>query len=208
MEKIYLLLISFVFKVAVFGQTNIAVKAGVNVSKTKNLVSFPKNRAGWYSGLSVHIPVHNKIYFQPEIFYSSKGSGVNQTLDIGGYKSFRFDYLNMSLLLNYKFDKKTSIVIGPEFGYLLFVKGILVRGTDINLTKRYPSKFDAAVSVGLQYEVLKRICIEIRYNYGFNTLYYVDAAGVQQSETKGANRVFQTGVKYLFINKKHNQSKN
>ncbi|MBI1781425.1 MAG: PorT family protein [Sphingobacteriales bacterium] len=207
MEKICLLFVSFIFATATFGQANISIKAGVNVATTKNLIAFPKNRAGWYGGLTVNVPVHKKLSFQPELLYSSKGNGINQI--IGGGKSERLNYLNMSVLFNYSFDKKTSVVFGPEFGYLL--SDILVLtggGTTINGYSRFPPKFDIATSIGLQYKIIKNICIETRYNYGFNTLYHVDAVGNRYSEIKGANRVFQIGLKYLFLKQKNNQLKN
>ena len=203
MEKICLIFVSFIFVLASFGQTTIGIRAGLNVATTKNIIAFPKNRAGWYGGLTAHIPVQKRLSIQPELIYSSKGDRVNRTYDIGGYKSSRFNYLNMPVLLNYRFDKKTAFLIGPEFGYLLSVKAVLNGGTAINFTKQYLPKFDLAASIGVQYLIINNISIETRYNYGFNGIYYVDFAGIRHTETKGANRVFQIGIKYLFFKQKN-----
>jgi Outer membrane protein beta-barrel domain len=202
MEKICLIFVSFIFVIASYAQTTMSVRAGINVATTKNLYVFPKNRTGWYGGISVQIPVNKKLSVQPELLYSSKGDGIDQI--VGGYKSERLNYLNIPVLLTYSFDKKTSIVFGPEFGYLL--SDILVvlngGGTTINVTKSHPSKFDVAAGLGLQYKLIKNIGIEVRYNYGLNTLYSVDALGNRYPGKKGANRVLQIGIKYLFCKQK------
>ena len=208
MEKICLIFVSFILVIASFAQTTIGIRAGVNVANTNNLYAFTKNRAGGYGGLTAHIPVQKRLSFQPEFIYSSKGDRVNRTYDNGGSKAVRFNYINMPFLLNYRFDKKTAFLIGPEFGYLLSVKAVLNNGTALNFTKQYLPKIDLAASIGVQYLIVNNISIETRYNYGFNRIYYVDFAGIRHTETKGANRVFQVGIKYLFFKQKNNQLKN
>lgn len=201
MEKTCLTFVSFIFLVASFGQTKMSIRTGINIATTKNLIAFPKNRVGWYGGVSIHIPVHKTLFLQPELIYSSKGNRVDQI--VGGFKSDRLNYLNIPVLFNYSFDKKTSIVIGPEFGYLLSAVAVLDGGNTFNVTKQFPPKFDLAASAGLHYMLINNIGIEIRYNYGFKTLYQVDAAGNRHTEKKGANRVFQIGIKYLFRKQKN-----
>jgi outer membrane immunogenic protein len=203
MEKICLLFVSFILVIASFGQTTIGIRAGLNVANTNNLYAFTKNRAGLYGGVTAQIPVHKRLSFQPEFIYSAKGDRVDRTYDIGGYKSNRFNYLNMPVLLNYRFDKKTAFLIGPEFGYLLSVKAVLIGGTPIDFTKQYLPKFDLAASIGVEYRIINNFSIETRYNYGFNRIYYIDGAGIRHTDTKGANRVFQIGIKYLFFKQKN-----
>lgn len=202
MKKYCFFFAAIFFVVPAFGQTSTSLKGGVNVSTLKNGSGFPKNRAGFYGGVCLQIPINKKLSIQPELLYSSKGSMVNQALNSGGYKSNRFNYLNMPVLLNYKFDKKTEFLIGPEFGYLLSVKSILVGGTAIDFTKQYLPKFDFSASIGVQYLITKNITIETRYNYGFKMIYYIDGAGMPHTETKQANRVFQLGIKHSFLKPK------
>lgn len=179
-----------------FSQINIGIKSGVNIATTKNLIAFPKNRVGWYGGLSFKIPVQKNLFIQPEVLYSSKGDRLNDQFG-AIYQSVRLNYLNLPVLLNYRFDEKTSLAFGPEFGYLLSAQLVIDKGNNINVTKQYPPKFDIGASMGLQYRLIKSTSIEIRYNYGFNTLYSIDAVGNRYTEKKGANRVFQIGVNYL-----------
>ncbi len=207
MKQSYLISIFFAVELCnlnnTFGQTTMSVRAGLNVANTNNLYAFTKNRAGYYGGITANIQVYRRLAFQPELIYSSKGNRVNRTYDNGGYKSNRFNYLNMPVLLKYKFDKKTAFLIGPEFGYLLAVKAVTIDGTARNFTRQYLLKFDLAASIGAQYLIINNISVETRYNYGFNRIYYVDGSGVAHRETKGANRVFQIGIKYLFCKQKN-----
>jgi hypothetical protein len=187
-----LLLIGYVC----FSQVNFGVKSGINIATTKDLIAYPKNRLAWHAGGFAKIPFHKKFFFQPELLYSTKGNGVNQ---IGDPKTvFRFNYLNIPILLGYKIDHKTSVVFGPELGYLVSAHLIIAKTQNLKVSKNYPPKFDAGFDVGFFYVLTKDIGIELRYNCGFKTLYSIDAVGNRYSENKGANRVFQIGVSYLF----------
>ena len=102
--------------------------------------------------------------------------------------------------MGYEFDQKTSIFLGPEFGYLLQVQSHYGPGQNYDDSKGFPSKLDIGVNIGLRYMVVKRIGVELRYDYGLNTLYTVDAVGSRHVETNGAHRVFQVGLNYHFNN--------
>jgi opacity protein-like surface antigen len=193
MQKLSLNILILLFLSSAYGQTSVNIRAGTNIATTKNLISFAENRIGWYGGLSFQVPVVEKLFFQPELLYSSKGHR-SQHFD-GTYNSRRLNYLNVPVLFNYQIDKKTSLILGPEFGYLLSAR-VLFDGVGVNSTNRYPSRFDAAACIGLQYCIVKNASVDIRYNYGFNTLYSVDAVGNRYSDKNGANRVFQIGIKY------------
>ncbi len=183
-----------------YSQVSFGMKSGINIATTKGLFAFPKNRIGWQAGGFAVIPLHKKIFLQSELLYSTKGNGFNQINPFGAPNGvYRFNYLNLPILLGYKIDKKTSAFFGPEFGYLTSVREVYSDNDNFNVSNDFPTKFDVGLGVGLNYKIIKKACIEIRYNYGFNTLYYVDAVGKRHSETKGANRVFQIGVNYLFI---------
>ncbi len=180
-----------------FGQIDIGVKAGANIATTKNLIEFPENRLGWYGGITAIIPFKKKLFVQPELFYSSKGYKSNNQFG-SFYSSLRLNYLNAPVLVRYNFDTKTSVLLGPEFGYLLAARLIIGNENNINVLKQYPPRFDISACIGLQHRFTKNAGIEIRYNYGFNTLYSVDAVGNRYTEKKGSNRVFQIGVNYKF----------
>lgn len=196
MRKLFFLFILLVFAKISFTQINISIRSGANIATTKNLIAFPKNRLGWYAGVGAQIPVQERLFLQPELIYSSKGDksdnqGSTTTV------ALRLNYINLPLLIGYRFDRKTSIVFGPELGYLVAARSIHGRNNNIDAINRYPPKFDVGASLGLQFRPINRTGIEIRYIYGANTLYSIDAVGARYSENKGANRVFQMGFTYV-----------
>lgn len=196
MRKTFLSLLALALFNASYGQVNFGIKSGINIATTRDLIAFPKNRLGWYAGGFGQIPIDNRFFFQPELVYSSKGDksdnqGSTSTLVV------RLNYINLPLLTGYRFDKRTSIVFGPELGYLIAAR-LMISKSNLNVIKQYPPRFDIGGSIGLQYKIAKHIEPEIRYTYGFKTLYSVDAVGNRYTETKGANRVFQIGICYWF----------
>lgn len=184
-----------------FSQVSFGVKSGINISTTKDLIAYPKNRLGWYAGGVAKIAISKKFFLQPELLYSAKGYRSDNQVGTSVIVT-RFNYLNMPLLVSYKIDHKTSIFLGPELGYLTSVHIIIAETQNLNVSKNYPSKFDVGLDLGLNYKLTKNLGVEVRYNYGFNTLYYIDGAGVRHSEYKGGNRVFQIGFNYLLHKKR------
>ncbi|HEU5167026.1 MAG TPA: porin family protein [Chitinophagaceae bacterium] len=178
-----------------FSQVSFGIKSGINIATTKNVIAFPENRVGWYSGVASSIPLQRKFYLQPELIYSSKG---DKTDNQGGTMVIvrRLNYINFPLLIGYHFDQKTAVVFGPEFGYLVGAR-LIIGENNLNDIERTPPRFDIGASVGLHYKLLRHFESEIRYIYGFNTLYSVDAVGNRYTEKNGANRVFQIGLRYV-----------
>ncbi|MGV3530552.1 MAG: porin family protein [Flavisolibacter sp.] len=190
-------IILFVFMCGVTrAQVQLGVRAGANIATTKNLITFPENRLGWYAGLTSNIQIKDKYFLQTELIYSSKGDESESPF--GSFnRSRRFNYLNLPILFGYHFDKKTSVLLGPEFGYLCEARLLIGRENNLNIKKEIPPRLDVGSSIGLQYTIIKYVGIEVRYTYGFNTLYSIDAVGNRYTERNGANRVFQMGVRYL-----------
>ena len=194
MRKASLFFVAIILFKCSSGQIKLGIKTGMNIATTKNLIAFPKNRVGWYAGGFAKIPIQNRFFLQPELLYSTKGDGVNQIPDTKTV--LRFNYFNAPILLGYKIDHKTFFLVGPELGYLATARMVINGTENLNVTKNYPNKLDVGLDVGINYEIIKEIGLEVRYNYGFKTLYYVDGAGVRYSQNKGGNRVFQFGVNY------------
>lgn len=183
----------FVITFASYSQIKFGLKSGINIATTRDLIAFPRNRLGWHAGAVLTIPISTKFFLQPELIYSSKGDKSNNQGSASSL-AVRLNYVNLPLLIGYHFDKKTSIVLGPELGYLVAAR-LIIGNNNLNVMKQHPPRFDMGVGIGLYYKISKRIEPEIRYIYGFKTLYSVDAAGNRYTETNGANRVFQIGVR-------------
>ncbi|CAN5721762.1 hypothetical protein BH11BAC3_BH11BAC3_38780 [soil metagenome] len=179
-------------------QVSYGIKSGINIASTKDLISFPKNKLGWYAGGLAKISLNKILFLEPELLYSSKGTGASK--QVGPLKIVtRFNYLNAPILVGYKIHKTTSILFGPEFGYLIAARTIYGSSGSFNTSKNYPYKFDFGLALGLDFNILPNTIVEFRYDYGFKTLYYVDDYGVRNGQNRGANWVFQIGINYIFI---------
>lgn len=195
MKQLFLLLLLFSLSTISYSQVDIGVKSGMNIATTKDLIQYPKNRIGWYCGAFARIPIYKKFFFQPELLYSSKG---HKTTDLAGGEeiTLRLNYINTPILFGYYIDKKTSILIGTELGYLLSARGLLSNKVRFDQTDSYPKKIDLGLDIGIAYTIYKNFGIEIRYNYGFKHMYNTDANGIRRGESLGGNRVFQIGLHY------------
>lgn len=190
-QKIILLFLFVVAHKIVISQIDFGLRFGGNIATTKQLIQFPKNRIGYYAGFTGDFAISKKFSLRPELIYSSKGH--RSTGNIGTEKIIsRFNYLNLPLSIVYKADKKTRLLIGPEFGYLLSSKLIIANNT-IDNSKNFPQKFDVGILIGIDYAITKFCFLDARYIYGFDQMYYVDGAGVRVSNQNGGNRVFQLG---------------
>ncbi len=190
-----------------YSQVSFGVKSGINIATTEGLYAYPKNRIGWYAGGFAAIPLYKKFFLQPELLYSSKGDRTLYQAGADSKSVTRLNFINIPILFGYKIDKKTSVVFGPEFGYLESAQ-LKYSSEFMNVSKNYPPKFEVGLDVGINYSITKKIGAEVRYNYGFNTLYSVDAVGNRYGDIKGGNRVFQIGLNYTFSNKLISQIKN
>jgi hypothetical protein len=197
MRKTILLLLTVILFNSSYSQINIGLKSGINITTTRDLIAFPRNRLAWHAGGFVTIALSDKFHLQPELLYSTKGNrSYNQ---IGDSKLVtRMNYINMPILLGWRIDNKTTFTSGIELGYLVSVHHIILSAREnLNESKNYPSKFDAGIAIGIKHAFIKNMGVEVRYNYGLRTLYAVDALGNRYSNTKGANRVLNIGVYYL-----------
>ena len=181
-----------------YSQVGFGVKSGINIGTTKDINSDPKNRLGWYAGGLANIPMYKKIFLQPEFLFSVKGYRYIGNLNETAKTALRLNYLTTPILLGYKIDTKTSLFFGPEIGYLLSAYSVWPNKERFNVSDRFPVKLDFGLDIGLNYKVLNKVGLEIRYNYGFKNMYRTDAVGVRFGERLAGNRVFQIGGFYYF----------
>lgn len=200
MKNIILSILFLIISHSSYSQLNFGLRSGLNISTTKGIITYPKNRLGLYAGALAKISFKNKFLFQTELLYSSKGY---KYLDLSTKKnaSMRFNYLNLPILFGYEIDDKTKVIAGVDFGYLASAINF-INEERINTSASFPTKIDAGVCVGVNYNIYKLFGAEIRYNFGFKNIYQTDGFGVRRNEANGGNRVFQIGCYYLFTRTK------
>src|SRR4051812_40316919 len=182
MKKNTLLVLTCLMCLGSFSQTRLGLKGGLNIAKVNNLTASPQERYSFHAGISFQQALRTKFFLQPELLYSSKGYSFTSPFASNDGVN-RLNYFSVPVLFGYRVDDRLSIVFGPEFNYLLKSTLHLKSGgpsdiSVIDLTDQYP-RFDAGVDLGVAYKMTKKLSAELRYYYGFNTLYYTDFAGVK-----------------------------
>lgn len=198
MKSFFILVIFVSIVVSVRGQVQFGVKGGLNLSTVAYInTENSKARLGWNAGALFEIPIQEDLFIRPEVLYSSKGFAYNAT-GFANPGSLRLNYIAVPVLFGYHPSNKTSLLFGPEFGFLRKAAS-KSQGITEDMTNFY-RRFDLGVDLGLAYQVNQFLGAEIRYNYGFKDLVnivYQDAAGNIVAQGKnGANRVLQIGIYY------------
>jgi hypothetical protein len=110
------------------GDFHIGIKAGVNVSNvydTKGQDFVAKAKAGLAIGAFAQIPLGSIIGIQPEILYSQKGFKGTGTILNSPYSYTRTtDYLDIPILLAIKPVETITLLIGPQYSFLLREKNV------------------------------------------------------------------------------------
>ncbi len=140
-------------------------------------------------------PLSSKLYLHIETIYTSKGLKAEDQPEPDHV--FRFNYISIPILIGYKVDKRTSILLGSEVSYNTSVKWIINGDYNLDYSDHFPRKTDAGLCVAINYSILKRLNADIRYVYGFKTIYNVNDSGIRYNNKEAANRVFQMGVSYI-----------
>jgi hypothetical protein len=104
----------------------LGVKAGLNLSNvwdSKDNEFRADSKAGFAGGLFIGIPINRYIGLQPEILISQKGFKGSGTLLGTSYSFVRTTtYIDIPLQLQVKPAEFLTIVVGPQFSYLLSQK--------------------------------------------------------------------------------------
>ena len=216
MKRNILLVIIVIFTLNVNAQNvKFGTKAGLNISSIYNGENVNReSRYSFHLGGLVEFKISNKIYFQPEILFSSQGAKFNysgESIDIlGGVNSTFFsiesttalNYLNFPLIMKYYIFNNLSIECGPQLGFLLSLKTETTHTnnnafvTETSSDKSSSNIIDLGINFGLGYKLENGIFFNSRYNFGLsainkeleNQIYY----------TKARNGVLQISVGYFF----------
>lgn len=172
MKKLFLIAITVIsftftsqaqnFKFGLKGGVNFATLNGGDISDTID------GRTGYHIGAVAQLSLLGILAIQPELIYSAQGTD-----------DFDIDYLNLPVLLKFKFLKILSIEAGPQFGFV------------VNDSSDFgdPESFDLSGAVGAGVEISKFFA-QVRYNFGVTDV--IDNADAR-------NATFQVSVGfYLF----------
>ena len=157
--------------------------AGLHTTSDINLGS----RASVYVGGFAHIHLNKKFAIQPELLYSCQGATQDYQ---NGSATWRLNYINLPILLQYMFDNGFRLETGPQLGLLASAK--LKSGGTITNRKDDFTNGDFSWAFGVSYLTHSGFGVDARYNLGISN---INNTG---STEKLQNRVFQAGIFYQF----------
>lgn len=156
-------------------------------------------KLGYVAGAFVAIPIGKFLGFQPEVLISEKGFNSNGT-SIGGNYTFSrtTTYLDVPLLLQIKPSQHFTLLVGPQYSYILSKKDE-VQSSDVVITDQVTYDNDditknlLGVVVGADIYIghlliFGRYNLDLRSNNGDGT----------QSVPEYKNQVFQIGAGLVF----------
>ena len=152
---------------------HLGIKAGTNGAE----ITGRSFNSGFQWGFSVggyaELNITGKWGLQPELVYNQVNSQtsanfntiINTPDNVGiTNRSFTLNYINIPVLLSYKFLPVLTFQVGPQFGILM--------NTSQNITSNGKNPFktsDFAGVVGAQVNLMK-VKFGLRYTYGFTNI--------------------------------------
>jgi len=160
--KIFILFITFASSsilISAQSESSYGIKGGLNYNANgdyfesiSSTVEHPKKNIGFHIG--VFGKLGNKLYFRPEVVYTSTKSDYNNSY-------FKIQKIDAPLLVGIKILGPVSLFAGPSFQYI-----INSEFDDISI-----NTIDNDVSVGLNFGAainFKKFGIDVRYERGFS----------------------------------------
>lgn len=200
MKKFNLLALGITTALFSFAQTSakFGLKGGVNIS-TLNWEDDRDgdSRIGLHVGGLAHIHLSPQWALQPEVYYS--GEGGKMPVSSSEEVTWKNDYINIPLLVQYNFDNGFRLQAGPQLGLLVSSKVEDQDGAEDDADEIFKST-NVGLSFGLGYLTHSGFGIDGRYNLGLNRI-------TESSYEEAKGRSFQIGVFYLFDNAHKAKSK-
>ncbi|MDD2632634.1 MAG: porin family protein [Bacteroidales bacterium] len=109
----------------------------------------------------------------------------------------RLNYIQLPVLADFYITKKLSLSVGPEFAYLLSAK-VHYDGNNTDISDGYDPKFEVSGMAAINYTILPRIDIALRYSHGFTTISemeFTNEMGEPTGEAKEKSQYLQLMVR-------------
>jgi hypothetical protein len=180
MKKLALILLTFLATYQ-YGQAQLSygARVGLNVSK----ISFTEDdfktkfQPGFSVGLFGKYAFTKAMAVQVETFFSREGT-KEQRITSGTKGNINKSYVQIPVLLQYKFLKGLYAEAGPQFGILVASKEKY--GNNTNNIKPYYKSLDIRVPIGVGYdlnEVVKGLSVDVRYSFSLSKINKIAVGG-------------------------------
>lgn len=152
------------------------LKAGANVFKLTGRSFDNKTHFGFNGGAYGEYKISNQWGIQPELEYnlveSKTGDQFNQIYPGGISSNIQLNYISVPVFLTFKPVPELSIMVGPQYGYLLTqTTGLFPSGKENSFSKN-----DFSIAFGAQLN-LNKVKIGLRYVAGI-----VNTNGINDSD--------------------------
>lgn len=157
------------------------IRAGLNVSHLSNFD--PNNKAGFHAGTYVKIPIRERIWFQPELMFSQKGSSTglsqnqiyyNDLMD-SFYRRRKLTLHYIDLLAPARFDvtKGFHVLAGPGASFLVTSLYKYNNGAESDDTYDFVDtrRVDFVLHAGAGYEFKNGLMLGLRGEKGFISVF-------------------------------------
>lgn len=179
------------------------IKGGLNLSNLYvNEANDDKARIGWHAGLYGQLFASEAFAIQPEVNFSTKGTGVTRVDNNNAtYKSnFNLSYLDIPVLAVFKLGRAAEIHLGPYWSYLLHAE---IRNNDHNPDNEFTTidrdnfdDWDYGLVGGIGFNLGEGAQLGVRYNYGLNEI--ADSPGAKRLFGNSKNQVAQLYLAFNF----------
>jgi len=179
------------------------IKGGLNLSNLyANDVDDDNARIGWHAGFYGQLFATEAFAIQPEINFSTKGTGVTRVTSTSArYESkFNLSYIDIPILAVFKLGEVAEIHAGAYWAYLL---GANIRNNDNDpnnefdtIDRRNFDDWDYGLVGGIGFNLGKAAQIGARYNYGLNEI--AASPGAKRLFGNNKNQVAQIYLAFNF----------
>ncbi len=184
----------------------VGFKGGLNLSNLYvDNAEDEKARFGWHAGVFGQIFSSEAFAIQPEINYSTKGTGITYgTVGSGGInlhhdQRINLHYLDIPVLAVFKLGRAAEIHAGPYWAYLLNAE---IRNNDGDPNNEFDTQdrdnfedWDYGLVGGIGFNLGPGAQLGVRYNYGLNEI--AESGGARRVMGNAKNQVAQL---YLSFN--------
>jgi hypothetical protein len=181
----------------------VGFKGGLNLSNLYvNDVDDENVRVGWHAGFYTQLFQGEVFTLQPEINFSTKGSGITyiRGIDNNRYdQRFNLSYIDIPVLGVFKLGRAAEIHLGPYWSYLVHAE---IKNNEGDPNNEFTTqdrdnfdKWDYGLVGGIGFNLGRGAQLGARYNYGLNEI--ARSPGMKSVFGNAKNQVAQL---YLSLN--------
>lgn len=147
----------------------------------------------FYAGAFTTCDFASDFFVQAELLYAGRGHSDRSEL-LPNY-SRSLGYLMVPVFAGYQLIDNLSLMLGPEFGYLLFSK--TKAGDKVTDTISDCRRFNICVAMQMNYMIFDSFGVDVKFDWGLNKT-FKPGMYAKDVNDNGRNMAVQIGVCYKF----------